>query len=164
MIWSLSVAKGVGPVFHTGQNIASSGWSVSWIIVSCISSYIGSNTFVDSNIFTWFFCLHWHSAGMTNGSDFSRYAKNKSGYVAGTSLSIILTGILVCFAGLVTTAACQKIYGQIYWNPPDLLMVMMDFGNGSSKARAGVFFLSLGFGLPVCCDFSLLCVTTDKMY
>lgn len=86
---------------------------------------------------------------MTNGSDFSRYAKNKSGYIAGTSICVFVVGILVCFAGLVTTAACQKIYGEIYWNPPDLLMVMMDFGNGSSKARAGVFFLSLGFGLPV---------------
>lgn len=35
-------------------------------------------------------------------------------------------------------------------NPPDLLMVMMDSGNGSSAARAGVFFLSFGFALTAC--------------
>ena len=46
---------------------------------------------------------------------------------------------------LVTTASGQKIYGEIYWNPPDLLMRMMDNGNGSSRSRAGVFFLAAGF-------------------
>lgn len=30
-------------------------------------------------------------------------------------------------------------------NPPDLLLKMMDNGNGSSKSRAGVFFLAAGF-------------------
>jgi len=130
LIWSLSVAKGVGPVFHTGQHTASTGWSLSWVMMSSINSSIGSQ-----------------AAGMTNGSDWSRYGKNKSGYLAGTFLCLFVTGTLVCLVGLVTTAACQKIYGQVYWNPPDLLMVMMDFGNGSAKSRAAVFFLALGFGL-----------------
>lgn len=66
------------------------------------------------------------AAGMTNSSDFSRYAKKKSDYLIGTISVYWLTGVLVCFGGLVTTAACQKIYGTIYWNPPDLLMVIMD--------------------------------------
>ena len=86
---------------------------------------------------------------MANGSDFSRYAKNKAEYIGGTVLCYFLAGVLVSFVGLVTTATCQKIYGEIYWNPPDLLMVMMDSGRGSGKSRAGVFFLALGFGLPV---------------
>jgi len=88
------------------------------------------------------------AAGMTNGSDFSRYARNKTSYLVSTIFSVLCLGVLVSFIGLVTTAACQKIYGDIYWNPPDLLMVMMDYGNGSSKSRAAVFFLSLGFALP----------------
>lgn len=53
----------------------------------------------------------------------------------------------VSFIGLVTTSASQKIYGEVYWNPPDLLVVMMNSGDGSSKARAGVFFLSASFAL-----------------
>lgn len=85
------------------------------------------------------------AAGITNGSDFSRYATARRHYVIGTITSCLVTGILVSLIGLVTAAAAQKIYGEVYWNPPDLLMVMMDNGNGSSKARAGVFFLSAGF-------------------
>jgi NCS1 family nucleobase:cation symporter-1 len=136
VIWSLSVAKGVGPVFHAGQNTSSSAWSLSWIMLSSINSSIGSQ-----------------AAAMTNGSDFSRYGRTKIEYVAGTALCLFLTGSLVCLVGLTTTAACEKIYGAIYWNPPDLLMVMMDSGNGSSKARAAVFFLSLGFCLTVRLSF-----------
>jgi hypothetical protein len=56
-----------------------------------------------------------------------------------------MTGVVVSLMGLVTASASQKIYGEIFWNPPDLLMQMMDNGNGSSKARAGVFFLAAGF-------------------
>jgi NCS1 family nucleobase:cation symporter-1 len=85
------------------------------------------------------------AAGITNGSDFSRYASARRHYIYSTITSCFITGILVSFVGLVTASAAQKIYGEVYWNPPDLLMVMMDNGNGSSKARAGVFFLSAGF-------------------
>jgi NCS1 family nucleobase:cation symporter-1 len=56
-----------------------------------------------------------------------------------------VAGILVSLIGLVTAAAAQKIYGEVYWNPPDLLLRMMENGNASSKARAGVFFLAAGF-------------------
>ncbi|KAK0449149.1 permease for cytosine/purines, uracil, thiamine, allantoin-domain-containing protein [Armillaria borealis] len=130
LIWSLSVAKGVGPLFYSSQTTTSSSWSVSWIIMSCINSGVGST-----------------AAGMTNGSDFSRYSKSRWGYVLGSNSSIFLTAILVSLVGLIVTSACQQIYGEIYWNPPDLLMRMMDSGQGSSKARAGVFFLALGFAL-----------------
>jgi NCS1 family nucleobase:cation symporter-1 len=40
---------------------------------------------------------------------------------------------------------------------PDLLMVMMDNGQGSSKSRAGVFFLSAGFALTAM--FENICVS-----
>jgi nucleobase:cation symporter-1, NCS1 family len=119
-------------VFHSGQHTSSSALPVSWIMMSAINSAIGGQ-----------------AAAMTNGSDFSRYGRSKIMYIVGTGLCLFVTGILVCLVGLTTTAACQRIYGAVYWNPPDLLMVMMDFGNGSAKARAGVFFLSFGFGLTV---------------
>ncbi|KAJ5014215.1 Transporter aclS [Colletotrichum sp. SAR 10_99] len=129
LIWSLTVAKGVGPIFYQGQSVStSSRWSVSWLMMAGINQAIGQK-----------------AAGMTNSSDFSRYAKDKKGYIIGTVSVYWITGVLVCLGGLVTTAACQKIYGTIYWNPPDLLMVMMDHGEGSSAARAAVFFLALAF-------------------
>ena len=132
VIWSLVKAKGVGPVFYTGQNTSQSPWSISWLIMSGINSSIGSQ-----------------AAGMTNGSDFSRYAKNKSGYIIGTFSCLFVTGTLVSLIGLTTTAACQRIFGTVFWNPPDLFMAIMDGGKGSSGSRAAVFFLSFGFGLSV---------------
>ncbi|KAK8081654.1 uracil permease [Apiospora saccharicola] len=126
VIWSLAVARGVGPVFSQGEKVsASSRWSTSWLMMAGINQAIGQK-----------------AAGMTNSSDFSRYARKRSDYLVGTISVYWITGVLVCFGGLVTTAACQKIYGQIWWNPPDLLVVMMD---RSSAARAGVFFASLAF-------------------
>ncbi|KAH8881480.1 uracil permease [Thozetella sp. PMI_491] len=131
MIWALATAKGTGPLWTTGQTVpASAEWNPSWLIMGGINQMIGGI-----------------AAGITNGSDFSRYARSGKDYVVGTFLCCWIAGVLVSFCGLVTTSAAQKIYGEIYWNPPDLLMVMMDNGNGSSASRAGVFFLSLGFAL-----------------
>ncbi|KAH7379348.1 NCS1 nucleoside transporter family protein-like protein [Phaeosphaeria sp. MPI-PUGE-AT-0046c] len=129
MIWALSIAKGVGPLWNSGQKIpAGSPFGTSWLIMAGINQGVGSL-----------------AAGITNGSDFSRYAKGRRHYVIGTITSCLVTGVLVSLIGLVTAAASQKIYTEVYWNPPDLLMRMMDNGNGSSKARAGVFFLAAGF-------------------
>ncbi|KAI8958488.1 uracil permease [Daldinia sp. FL1419] len=130
MIWSLSIAKGVGPLFNTGVALPKGSWSVSWLLMASINQTVGGV-----------------AAGITNGSDFSRYARNWKSYVIGTITSGWITGVLVCLVGLVTTSAAQKIYGEVYWNPPDLLMMMMDDGDGSSASRAGVFFLAFGFGL-----------------
>jgi NCS1 family nucleobase:cation symporter-1 len=107
-------------------------WSISWLIMAGITSSIGSQ-----------------AAGVLNGSDFSRYAKNKSGYIIGTFSCLFITGTLVSLIGLTTTAASQKLFGTVFWNPPDLFMAIMDGGQGSSGSRAAVFFLSLGFGLSV---------------
>jgi NCS1 family nucleobase:cation symporter-1 len=110
MVWSLSKAKGVGPIFYKGEDVpAKSRWSVSWLMMAGLNQAIGQK-----------------AAGMTNESDFSRYANSKSGFVFGVVSVQWIVGILVSLGGLVTTAACQLIYGEIYWNPPDLLMVIMD--------------------------------------
>jgi NCS1 family nucleobase:cation symporter-1 len=150
MIWALSTAKGVGPIFYQGENVpAKTRWSVSWLMMAGLNQAIGQK-----------------AAGMTNESDFSRYANGKIGFVFGVVSVQWIVGILVSLGGLVTTAACQLIYGKIYWNPPDLLMVIMDSpyschpsgrnvadsfpdGQGSSGARAGVFFLALAFTFAI---------------
>jgi NCS1 family nucleobase:cation symporter-1 len=110
MIWSLSVAKGVGPIFYQGEKVpGTSRWSVSWLMMAGLNQAIGQK-----------------AAGMANESDFSRYANSRLAFVLGTCSVQWLVGIFVSLGGLVTTAACQVIYGKIYWNPPDLMMVMMD--------------------------------------
>lgn len=110
MIWSLAVAKGVGPVFYKGESVSStSRWSVSWLMMAGLNQAIGQKV-----------------AGMANESDFSRYSKDHMAFVVGTVSVQWIVGIFVSLGGLVTTAACQIIYGKIWWNPPDLMMVMMD--------------------------------------
>jgi len=110
MIWALSTAKGVGPIFYKGENVpAKSRFRVSWLMMAGLNQAIGQK-----------------AAGMANESDFSRYANGKIGFVFGVVSVQWIVGILVSLGGLVTTAACQVIYGKIYWNPPDLLMVIMD--------------------------------------
>ena len=133
MVWSLAAAGGVGPVLYKGVDVpASSRWSVSWLIMASLNQAIGAV-----------------AAGMTNESDFSRYSQSRTGYVLGTVSVQWVVGTFVSLGGLVTTAACQILYGKIYWNPPDLMMVMMDNGNGSSGSRAGVFFLTLAFTFAI---------------
>ncbi|KAI0029783.1 permease for cytosine/purines, uracil, thiamine, allantoin-domain-containing protein [Vararia minispora EC-137] len=130
LIWSLAVAKGVGPLFTQGTNTTGSRWTIPWIMLNCINSNIGST-----------------AAGMVNGSDFSRYGKSKSAFIIGTISCLFAVGIIVSFMGLVVTSAAQNIYGEIYWNPPDLLMRIMGNGRGSAKSRVACFFLALGFAL-----------------
>jgi nucleobase:cation symporter-1, NCS1 family len=55
------------------------------------------------------------AAGITNGSDFSRYGRAPRSYVIGAVTSCVVTGVLVSLIGLVTAAAAQKIYGEVYW-------------------------------------------------
>lgn len=130
MIWALVTAKGVGSLWTTGS-AKTTGWeNTSWLLMAGMNQMVGGT-----------------APAMTNMSDFSRYSKGWKGFVTGSLISCWVLGVLVSLAGLATTAAAQKIYGKIYWNPPDLLLVMMDNGQGSSASRAGVFFLALGFGL-----------------
>jgi NCS1 family nucleobase:cation symporter-1 len=79
MIWSLSVAKGVGPKV----------------------------------------------AGIANESDFFRYANSRLTFVIRTCSVQWLVGSFVSLGGLVTTAVCQIINDKIWWNPQDLMLVMM---------------------------------------
>jgi nucleobase:cation symporter-1, NCS1 family len=131
MVWALVTAKGVGPLMYTGvSTTVKSQWNDSWLIMAGINTMLG-------NI----------AAGITNGSDFSRYSRDRRSYVVGSVTSGWVTGVLVSFVGLVTTSAAQKIYGEVIWNPPDLLLTMMNNGDGSSASRVAVFFLALGFAL-----------------
>jgi NCS1 family nucleobase:cation symporter-1 len=147
MIWALSVAKGVGPLWHTGQNVpAGAQFGTSWLIMAGISKLNAQSALETCTDFAMSDQgVGGLAAGIANGSDFSRYSKGRRHYIIGTISSCVVTGVLVSLMGLVTASASQKIFGEVYWNPPDLLMRMMENGNGSSKARAGVFFLAAGF-------------------
>lgn len=98
MIWALATAKGVGPLMTQGQNVPTGWRNASWLMMAGINQMVGGI-----------------AAGITNSSDFSRYAKGPKHYIGGTTLSAWVVGVLVSFIGLVTTSAAQKIYGEVYW-------------------------------------------------
>ena len=101
VIWSLAVAKGVGPLFTQGTDTSGSTWSVSWIILNCINSNIGST-----------------AAGMVNGSDFSRYGRSKSAFLIGTltCLCVSFTDHLgVYWSSLYTFADSPSASSLVLW-------------------------------------------------
>lgn len=50
------------------------------------------------------------------------------------------------FIGIIVSSSSTVIFkGDAIWNPLDLLQKFLD--EGSSKDRAGVFFIALAFGL-----------------
>jgi NCS1 family nucleobase:cation symporter-1 len=124
----LAIAHGVGPIFYEQNRVKITGerYNTAWLILSGINTSVGG-------------C----AAGITNASDFGRYGKSRRIYALSTFLSAVVVGSLVALIGLVATAAGQKAYGEIFWNPPDLFMMMMDNGHGTAKSRAGIFIVSL---------------------
>lgn len=128
LVWILAIAKGVGPIFYQPNTVAASGspFNTGWLIVGGITTATSGT-----------------AAGITNASDFGRYGKSRRIYALATFLSAILVGSIIGLVGLTATAAGQKAYGVVYWNPPDLFMKMMDNGHGSAKSRAGIFIVCL---------------------
>lgn len=67
MIWSLATAGGIGPLFHTRSSIpGTSPWNASWLMMGAINQSIAGIV-----------------AGITNGSDFSRYARDGRSMLIG---------------------------------------------------------------------------------
>jgi NCS1 family nucleobase:cation symporter-1 len=56
-----------------------------------------------------------------NIPDFSRYAKSQRDQVIGQTLGLPLTMALYSFIGVAVTSATAIIFGQMIWNPVDVL-------------------------------------------
>jgi len=128
--WSVSKAGGKAGKLLTQGSSLKPDQSASWLMVAGITQMLGGV-----------------AAGIVNQPDYARFTQRPRDQMIGQTLSLVVTGTLVSFLGLVTTANCQTVYGEIIWNPPDLMMKMMDDGHGSFWARTGVFFSALGFVL-----------------
>lgn len=100
MIWTLAKGKGLGPVFYKSNTVSSSSssWGTVWLVFQGINSTIGGS-----------------AAGVTNSSDFGRYGKSLKSFLIATFLSSVVVGTFVGVMGMISTAAGQKAYGEIYW-------------------------------------------------
>ena len=61
-----------------------------------------------------------------NIPDFSRYARTQRDQALGQALGLPLTMALYSFIGVAVTSATQRIYGQLIWDPVELLTRFKD--------------------------------------
>ncbi|CAN6595244.1 allantoin permease [Trichomonascus vanleenenianus] len=88
--------------------------------------------------------------------DLARYAKSDRSQFWGQILALPVSQTVCGAFGILTTAAVQQAWGEMYWNPYDLLSAILDHSY-TSKARAGVFFAAFSFafmtlGTSIACN------------
>jgi NCS1 family nucleobase:cation symporter-1 len=108
MIYVLSAAHGAGPLLSAPAT-AKSGSSLGWAIIQGITTTIGGI-----------------AVGLTNQADYSRFARRPGDQIFGQWFSILTLGTILPLFGCLTSSASQKLYGEAYWNPPDLLLRYVD--------------------------------------
>ncbi|PMD12562.1 hypothetical protein NA56DRAFT_712965 [Hyaloscypha hepaticicola] len=117
MGWCVHKAGGSGKIFSLKPTVSGSTKAYLWL--SCMSSVTGSWSTLACNI-----------------PDFSRYARTSRGqYIQLPILPMIFTACAVI--GIVTTSATGVIYGELLWNPLDIISKWLEMGHGG---RAAAFF------------------------
>jgi NCS1 family nucleobase:cation symporter-1 len=107
LAWAYQKAGGFGPIlsqpsaFDPGQAKAGQFWS---FFVPALTGMIGFWATLSLNI-----------------PDFSRYACTQKDQIVGQALGLPLTMALYSFIGVAVTSATAVIYGNIIWDPVDVL-------------------------------------------
>ncbi|KAF2100420.1 NCS1 nucleoside transporter [Rhizodiscina lignyota] len=116
--WALTAAHGWGPLFRIPNNIQG-GWSVGYAFCLTITASISGNATFAINM-----------------SDITRYAHDrKRAWQMQAMLPVMIT--LTELLGTVMAASAQVIYGQVLWNPLDVVALWDN--------RAGKFFAGFCF-------------------
>ena len=116
--WALTAADGFGPLFSIPNNITN-GWTVSYVFCLTITASISSNATFAINM-----------------SDITRFAHNRHrAWQMQLLLPVCIT--LTELLGTVMAASAQVIYGQVLWNP---LEVVALWDNRPGKFFAGLLF------------------------
>ncbi|KAK9313894.1 permease for cytosine/purines, uracil, thiamine, allantoin-domain-containing protein [Lipomyces starkeyi] len=120
------------------------GWMINTVGVSNSSLFSQGNT-VHGTRFTWVFMNSFYSnlggftTLMVNAPDYSRYAhRRRSTYT--TLFAVPFTATLVTFMGVVVASGSKVMYGEILWDP---LQVVDKWT--SKGGRAAAFFCALSF-------------------
>lgn len=104
MIYVLAAAGGGGPLLSAPAKAQSSS-SLGWAITQGVTTVIGGI-----------------AVGLTNQADYSRFARKPGDQVFGQWFSILTLGTILPLFGCLTSSASVKLYGEAYWNPPDILL------------------------------------------
>ena len=76
--------------------------------------------------------------------DWTRYAQTPNAALFGQAFTAPLTICITALCGILITSATATIYGAYLWNPFELILTIQQRSN-SPGARAGTFFVGLGF-------------------
>lgn len=129
--WAMAETHGkIGPLFYSTRN--TSRLSTGWMVMQGITSVVG----------TW-------SGGSLSHSDWTRFAKHPHSPLLSQFIFAPVVIVVTSFIGIVVTSASGLVFdiapeAPHPWNPIDLLAQIQAYYNDSSRARAGVFFASLG--------------------
>jgi nucleobase:cation symporter-1, NCS1 family len=81
-----------------------------------------------------------------NMPDVTRYTRSPRGAWVSQAIAIPLTITLTQLLGTVMAASAQVIYGQVLWNPLDVVIL---WDNRAAKFFAGLFFAFANIGTNV---------------
>lgn len=121
--WSIADANGLGPIIHQSTTISGSeyGWQFMTALMNCLSNF---------------------ATLVVNIPDVARLAKNTKSVRWSQILSIPICFGITSFIGIIVASSSKPVYGEVIWNPVDLLGERLK-RDPSAGDRAGVFFISL---------------------
>jgi nucleobase:cation symporter-1, NCS1 family len=99
------------------------GWKVMYGITSILGAYGG---------------------GTLGQSDWTRYANRRFAPTLSQLVAAPITITVTAVIGIIATSAANDFFGKIIWNPIYLLADIQEVYHSSPRARAGVFFASIG--------------------
>ncbi|ODQ81613.1 hypothetical protein BABINDRAFT_159882 [Babjeviella inositovora NRRL Y-12698] len=126
LLWTVLKADGIGPVIHAKATLTGSAFG--WAFVSSTMNSLAN-----------------FATLIVNSPDFSRFADTKIAPIYSQLVAVPVCFSLTSLIGILVSSASASMYGETYWSPLDVLARFLD--NYSSGNRAGVFFISVAFGL-----------------
>ncbi|KAK4939986.1 hypothetical protein LTR10_019838 [Elasticomyces elasticus] len=123
LAWSVHHAGGAGSMFHEPGSAENTGWAFMFGITAILGAW---------------------GAGTLGQSDWTRYANRKFAPTLSQLIAAPLTIAITATIGIIVTSASKDILGEIVWNPIYLLADIQQEYHSSPRARAGVFFASMG--------------------
>ena len=91
-------------------------------------------------------------------TDWTRYARTPNAALFGQIVTAPISICVTALCGLLITSATAEMYGEVLWNPFQLLLAIQQ-DSMSAAARAGTFFAGLGFLVSAIA----LCIVTNSI-
>lgn len=145
--WSITRAGGVGPVFSQPSSLSGSAlhWQMLISISSCFNNMFTLSKFTVSLNFP---VDHLPDMSLivlvTNAPDFASRARTPGAAVWPQLIALPAGFIITSFLGIGIASASAPQFGEQIWDVVHIMDRMLDV-DPSSKTRAGVAFISLGF-------------------